>query len=70
MAISGNQWQSVAIRGNPWQSVEISGKQWQSVVISGNHLRVGRVGEFTTKHAAAVEAPETHLMREAIMGHQ
>ena len=52
VAISGNQWQSVAslqrappaISGNQWQSVAISGNQWracrklhlQSVAISGN----------------------------------
>ena len=36
MAISGNQWQSVAISGNQWQSVAIRGNPWQSVAISGN----------------------------------
>ena len=36
MAISGNQWQSVAIGGNPWQSVAIRHNQSQSVAIRGN----------------------------------
>ena len=58
MAISGNQWQSVAslqkappaISGNQWQSVVISGElaesstcnQWQLVAISGNQWRACR----------------------------
>ena len=45
MAISGNQWQSVAISGNHRSSEGIAGldpalgssDQWQSVAISGNH---------------------------------
>ena len=68
VAISGNQWQSVAdldvrrrklIRSNQWQSVAISGNQWQSVAISGNQwptwMFVGGSRRRTSSEANAGE---------------